>query len=466
MKVLIFLLAIVCGLALGAYMTREQGYGALVSNMLQNLIGSGLDGYNSHQLQQDMVDQVNYARISGRASPVKVDWEMQNWLNEHAETLDFSNLDALTKTLQGAQPRYLRLAVCYASSPTLSLLGQEFYPYTQKVEAEFNAVAVMVREKAAHLGHEALLVTGLRLDDFTPEALSEHVTDTFFSRCLHCGHGHPCRVSAAQRGIEIECPECGRTYAVLATDSRGRFRYVNEFLTGYQPPASYPEDMDRLEEMYMIWRTVVSHCTYTRDSSDPARKRDSWQTALETQCLQRGDCEDSTIFLADWLMARGFQVRVALGHYGDIGEHAWCVVRLDNVDYLLESTEGPPDPSEPPYASDVGSRYTPETLFDRDAIYVRSKPREPFKSSEYWKFDVWTKLQPRTMFAAPGTAPGGLADTLKLNKPSIPSGKSNTVGSSLYSAPFVPLTSIPLEGTSWEVLSPLSPHAISTKVTK
>jgi hypothetical protein len=108
---------------------------------------------------------------------------------------------------------------------------------------------------------------------------------------------------------------------------------------------------------------------------------DSWQFADETQRLQRGDCEDSSIFLADWLMSRGFQVRVALGRYGDLGGHAWCVVKIDDKEYLIESTESRPDPTDPPLASRVGSRYVPEVLFDRFAMYVPTSPTVPGKGT-------------------------------------------------------------------------------------
>ncbi|MDB6140458.1 MAG: Transglutaminase-like superfamily protein, partial [Verrucomicrobiaceae bacterium] len=59
--------------------------------------------------------------------------------------------------------------------------------------------------------------------------------------------------------------------------------------------------------------------------------------------------------------------------------------------------EGPPDPSKPPYVSDVGSRYVPETLFDRDALYVRAKPGSRF-DGDYWSPKNWLRVQPRRMF--------------------------------------------------------------------
>jgi len=46
--------------------------------------------------------------------------------------------------------------------------------------------------------------------------------------------------------------------------------------------------------------------------------------------------------------------------------------------------------------SDIGARYVPDTLFDRDQIYVRAKPRERF-NGDYWSSKHWIKVQPRKL---------------------------------------------------------------------
>jgi predicted transglutaminase-like cysteine proteinase len=207
-----------------------------------------------------------------------------------------------------------------------------------------------------------------------------------------CGHKHICKVSNKQRSMTLECPSCKKNYAVIAADSLGRFRYVNEFLTGYYPPARFPKELSRLQVLFTIWGAVHDNCLYTQDPGSKQKQTDAWQTAVETQNMQKGDCEDSAIFLADWLLARGFQARVALGRYGDMGGHAWCVVRLEEKDYLLESTESQPDPENPPLAALIGSRYVPEVLFDRHCIYVRNL--RSFDGN-YWSEKTWTRLEPR-----------------------------------------------------------------------
>ncbi len=192
----------------------------------------------------------------------------------------------------------------------------------------------------------------------------------------------------------LECPDCRRTYAVVATGTDGKFHYVNEFLTGYAPPAVFSRNYTRVHELFTIWTTVHAHCSYTKDPGERRAQTDRWQMAAETQRIQRGDCEDSSIFLADWLLSRGFKARVALGRYGDIGGHAWVVVRLDDKDFLLESTEGRPDPDNPPYVSQVGGRYLPEILFDRFNIYSPSNPSQKW-GGDYWSPKVWAAVEPR-----------------------------------------------------------------------
>jgi transglutaminase-like putative cysteine protease len=141
-----------------------------------------------------------------------------------------------------------------------------------------------------------------------------------------------------------------------------------------------------------IWRAVTSECQYTLDAGDD--DNDAWQTAQETQALGKGDCEDSSILLADWLLSRGFQARVALGRYAERGGHAWVVVRLDGKDYLLESTEGTSGAQRPPLLAEVGSRYVPELLFDPLALFIRTQPNEPW-NGDFWGDATWQRVAPR-----------------------------------------------------------------------
>jgi len=171
---------------------------------------------------------------------------------------------------------------------------------------------------------------------------------------------------------------------------------------------------------------------------------------LQTISRGKGDCEDSALLLADWLLSRGFEVRVALGRYGDMGQHAWCVAKVDGIDYLLESTEGSPNPDKPAYAADVGSRYVPDLLFDRTHIYVRAKPRERFDGS-YWGTRSWVTLTPKddaTQILAEASKSATAATSRPISTGIRP---RNTVLSSLHPLSFEQLRLVPRNSETWQV---------------
>lgn len=374
-----------------------NGWKMRVNEMLTSPGGQ----YNVARFRMDLMDQFNYTRMAAKAQTLSLDPQMEQWLAHEFPKLDTGNLNKVTEQVQEGMPRYYRVSVCSASSPSLRELLQRFHEYAHRPQPEMTHMAVVLRPRAGGLMHEALLVLGQRLRDFTPEALSESAEEPFFSSCVHCKQPHFMKLSSSQRSMALECPKCRRKYAVIASDSSGRFRYVNEFLTGYAPPATFAKNQSRVQQLFTIWSAVHANCRYTNDpgskpGSSFAQKEqmDCWQFADETQRLQRGDCEDSSIFLADWLISKGFQVRVALGRYGDLGGHAWCVVMVEDKEYLIESTESRPDPNDPPLASRVGSRYVPEVLFDRYKIYVPKSVNRAWKG-DYWSKDTWTEIDPR-----------------------------------------------------------------------
>ena len=371
-----------------------------IRNWVQSRITGTDPSYTERQFEQDLVDRINFARRNAKLAPVQVDGELQQWVMKASDRINSEELDAAVKLVQSEQPRYFELSVSSAKSSRLSELAEKFAEIAAGSSPNSHHMAVLTREQKRGFGYEAVLIMGQRLENFSPETLSTKTADTFYSKCPHCKGDSIIKVSLAQRGLNLECTKCGLDYGVVSPDERGQFRYANEFLTGYHPPTYYASDSSRLHEMFTIWSAVVASYDYTRDTSPSMPTRDSWQTSLETMVRGKGDCEDSSILLADWLITRGFDVRVALGRYGDIGQHAWCVVRIDNVDYLLESTEGPPNIDKLPFVNEVGARYVPETLFDRDNIYVRAKPRERFDGN-YWAGKNWLKVQPRHLFDEP-----------------------------------------------------------------
>ena len=392
----LILAALLTAILAGAGATLKDTHAATWKALWAKITQGGDSPQAIGQFQVSLLDYANYARLSTGCEPLKLDNELKTWLeNEIDAGLPLHDLQEVASRIQQAWPRYLKINVTTATAPSLDMVRDNFHDYLQSTEKEMTHLTTVLRSTTAGMAHQALIVSGQRLLDFSPELLHETTHNAFFNTCPHCKKSHISRAQRHQESSTLECPHCDRAYAVIASDLQARYRYANEFLTGYQPPAVYPEGQTRVEQLFAIWSAVHKSCVYTRDPAHEKQRTDRWQTALETQTLGQGDCEDSSILLADWLIARGFEARVALGKYGDIGGHAWCVVRLDGMEYLLESTvEGNPDFNSPPLVSRIGSRYVPEVLFDRWHIYTRNSNRQTW-NGDYWSDSLWLKIDPR-----------------------------------------------------------------------
>jgi len=431
---------------------------------LAERIGKGSESPQAvAEMKLGLLDHSNAVRMVAEYRLLKLDTELEGWLEaEFASGLSSEHLSDIAQRVQKHWPRYKGINVASASAPTLDALKIHLHVNMESQKAEMTHMACVVLPIAGGISHRAILLTGQRLQDFRPEAL--HRTDdvAFFNTCPHCKANHISRAERQKESFSLECPSCKLNYALVASDTRGRFHYANEFLTGYQPPAIYPKGQSRIEQLFTIWSAVHENCRYTPDPIDNLTKTDRWQTAMETQIRGEGDCEDSAIYLADWLLARGYDARVALGRYGDIGGHAWCVVRLDEVEYLLETTsEGNPDFDSPPLISRVGSRYIPEILFDRWSLYVRSAQRQPWDGN-YWDERNWIRLEPRNQEPLSTTLRGTPKRNQLSHVPSLqssllaPSEMAYVKSQDAQAAPFLRLQTIEQSGNRWQSPLPAS----------
>ena len=444
-------LLLLAGLGTAWLMHAHPEVFPIAKTWIETRIGGGDSNYRVDQFIIDLVDRVNYARKTVKLPPIKLDKELEAWLEKSSPAINSNDLAGFVKLLQDEQPRYFLVNASHSRHALLRNLAEQFTDFTSVIDPKIGHMAVLVREiLPSRMGYEAILVVGQRLEDLSPAVLNERKGDTFFATCPHCKFQHACRVAPVQRGITLDCPQCGRLLDAFAPDDQGHFRRVNEYLQGYEPPAHYSAESNKLHELYTIWAAVVGNCHYSKDTSDRYTTRDAWQFPLQTISRGKGDCEDSALLLADWLISRGFEVRVALGRYGDMGQHAWCVAKVDGIDYLLESTEGSPNPDKPAYAADVGARYVPELLFDRTTIYVRAKPRERFDGS-YWSTRTWIALNPKDQTsklladaskAAASTTSRPISTGIRA-KPSAPS--------SLHPLAFDQFRLIPKDSDVWQV---------------
>jgi hypothetical protein len=323
---------------------------------------------------------------------LQTDPELHNWLAQRLEKEGGRvNLQTLANEIQDSCPRYLKLSSTALQSATLKGLSDQVAQWHEVQDEDFTHLTAVARTRSAGLGFECVMFAGQRLGDLVPELIG-HGRDQFFSVCPLCGHGQTGLVLARKRTVFLECPDCHRTYAVIAVDLHGTFHFVSSYLKSYAPVAHFPKNLTRVQEMLRIWDEVIHTVDYLPDSADGIEDNDAWQFAEETQKLGTGDCEDSSIYLADWLISRGFEVRVAVGHYGEVGGHAWVMCRVDGNVYLLEATNSHANVSHPPLASEVGARYVPEAMFDRESLYVKRFPSQPW-NGDYWSPRQWVRVE-------------------------------------------------------------------------
>jgi hypothetical protein len=201
-----------------------------------------------------------------------------------------------------------------------------------------------------------------------------------------------------RRTIVLSCPHCEKEYDLIAYDSTGKYRRAPEFLDRFVLPKPARESDDALEEVYQIWTAIREKCHYEHDGKNGGQlNEERWQTPGETYAIGRGDCEDTSILLADALLSAGHEAKVAIGRNQKVGEHAWCVVKLNGEQYLLETTGGKPRDKALPRVSEVGKYYVPRQLFDRDSVYFR---RGEGDVHDYWSDVAWDRIDMEEAFAS------------------------------------------------------------------
>ena len=251
-------------------------------------------------------------------------------------------------------------------------------------EAGHTHLALQFFETGRHRGERigCIAVLASVFPEFRPPMLSTGVT-AFYEVCRWCGQGHGISVAGGgQTTLVIQCPDCLRTSDLVATDPDGYWRRVTQFL---RPNSQLtPRGHGSLHEVMTIWTGLTAKNRYQKDA-ERLGGSDSWNLPEETLRRGAGDCEDTSLLLAQLLLDRGYEVRVVLGKQAGQG-HAWCVLRLDGQSYLLESTCSEGSLLRPPLVSEVALEYEPEFQFDAGKIYF--KEFEGW-TGEYWDGRIW-----------------------------------------------------------------------------
>lgn len=185
----------------------------------------------------------------------------------------------------------------------------------------------------------------------------------FALHCRHCGEHFLLEIpdnGPSERGtITLRCRECGRLSQFFGIDTKGQYHHPPWFLTGHST--------ERVSDPVDAWLTVLTTIRYA-DDVGLFGYGDAWQQPEETRSRGLGDCEDTAILLADWLIADGYDARVVLGTV-DGGGHAWVVLRDETAEYVLETTGGPANFMRVPPRAALMTDFTAEAQFNRGTVW-------------------------------------------------------------------------------------------------
>ncbi|MFV1995608.1 MAG: hypothetical protein ACC661_09235 [Verrucomicrobiales bacterium] len=367
-----------------------------LGGLLDPLFGLKGEEIDEAQLELDVVCDLNdKRRFSAANKALGRDQRLTSWLRQQlasVDSLEQLQADTLLQQLQQNLPEIAAASIYSVQASDRDDLFRQLVDWGRFAGDDYTHLAMTLVDDRSAWGIECLALLVEKLPRFTPALLSRKGA-AFYNVCPLCGAVHLGKVSTVSRSILLECPKCGRPYDLLAIGMGAKYMRVNEFLTGTLPAGVEVPSSRRgtLGEVFAIWNDVLTTYRYVEDFEGINGRRDSWQTSSQTERYRNGDCEDTSILLADRLIARGFDARVALGRTSRLEGHSWCVVRVDGKEYILESTEATPDPANPPLTRMVGKRYIPEFLFDRDDIYFRN-PRIP-AGADYWSEEAWSAVR-------------------------------------------------------------------------
>ena len=342
-------------------------------------------GYTTTHLEVDTLKDMNSTRKSLLLTPLRYGTDISEWLAAW-KTLpsNKSQLSALMSKMEEELPDYTNIHIQTARVATLQNSAQMLRSCGAARANDIDTIALHAVPDSKQGGYNLIFISALKSVPFSPEALNDRRNAILTSTCPSCNSHFAIESFRNDGPCNLVCPECNTHFSMLVADNQGDYHYINDFLIGYQPPAHFPKSVSRKEEMHKIWMGVYQTCEYRSDSrGDKKLDRDAWQTAPETLRRGVGDCDDSSILLADWLISRGFDARVAIGLAGGSG-HAWVVVLLEGRTYLLESTMEPPESADEilPVTA-VAGEYVPDLLFDRDACYYWKDPSAKFDNDYY-----------------------------------------------------------------------------------
>ncbi|MEM7146282.1 MAG: transglutaminase-like domain-containing protein [Verrucomicrobiota bacterium] len=382
-SVILLVLGTVLAVWAGAY---------LAPSVKRDFLGGGVaeEALDQADFQAACVEVANGWRRQFEVRELEGDEEVQAALRRLVEGLGEGELVSLPQVFSHVQqfvPAASSLSASVSYAPDLEGLKKQLSEWDDIVIDEYDYLSTWLIVDGRRLG--CVTVLAQKIPPFSLDRLAQG-GGAFFNECSRCGDRHAVELRDLRRTIVLSCPGCKQEYDLIAYDSTGRYRRAPDFLDRFALPRAADSEEGSLEEVYRIWSAVREKCDYEYDgAASPNLTEERWQLPGETYASGRGDCEDTSILLADALISAGYPARVAIGRNRRVGEHAWCVVRVDGEQYLLETTGGKPTEAVIPKVSEEGEYYLPRQLFDREAIYFRTEVGD---SADYWSDEAWARV--------------------------------------------------------------------------
>lgn len=349
--------------------------------------------------RSEAIMRINQIRVPAEVGEVQGDELLQHYLEDfvsrHPKPQDIE-LDEVFDSLQKKFPGAQYLAANLITSASREDLLDRLSSWTAVANPDFNSIITTVFRAGSQIG--VLGVMSRRIPEFTLRAANTE-GGRFHNRCPHCRVIHALELDRDSRTLILSCPHCDLPFDVLAVGSSGEIKRATDFLEGFrlfeETAGKHPASGE--ERVLALWSQVADHCEYQLDqdragASSEDRFREVWKASGETWHEASGDCEDTSILLADVLISAGFEARVAIGWNGNIGQHAWVVVKVGTRQYILESTlQKKIESSDLVDVESAAAFYQPEQLIDRDRIYYSTARPDRFRL-DYFSTSLWKAI--------------------------------------------------------------------------
>ena len=353
-----------------------------------------LNGVYQRGFRSDAMIEINEARLPRGSGSVSVDEALQGYVHDlvQAQANPTSlELDDVFNAIQAKFPGAQYLAANLVISTNRKSLLAELGHWEAATNSEFDTVTTSVFQVGHQIG--VLGVMSCRIPQFSLRKANSK-GGRFFNKCPHCGDVHALEIQKESRTLILSCPYCELPFEVLAVDTGGRIRRATDFFDGFSLKEDSAAEFQPTSEQRIValWRQVAERCEYQLDQDHISETREVWKNPRETWVEKAGDCEDTSILLADVLISAGFDARVAIGWNGNIGQHAWVVVKTARRQYLIESTlQGEITVESLVEVNQASAFYKPEHLFDRDQVYFTTARPDEF-GNDYFSPKFWPTI--------------------------------------------------------------------------